>query len=104
MQHERDREGAVTDAGPDGTPDGAPAGGVVDRYGRALGVLRSGDHAAAGVLLERAIAVEPGSPALREALGRARFGSRRRAESAELSGGLVDPNPADPVHLWRAGR
>lgn len=78
-----------------------PAGDVVAWYRRALGLLDSGDDAAAAVLLERALAAEPGSPALREAMGRARFGSRRYAESADLFGGLVERDPTD--HYARYG-
>jgi len=80
---------------------GRPAGDVVDWYRRAVDLLDSGDDAAAAVLLERALVVEPSSPALREAMGRARFGSRRYAESADLFGGLVDRDPTD--HYARYG-
>lgn len=80
---------------------GGPAGDVVDWYRRAVELLDSGDDAAAAVLLERALVVEPSSPALREAMGRARFGSRRYAESADLFGGLVDRDPTD--HYARYG-
>lgn len=109
----------MTDPGTDGPLDGVsrppeaetarpdqdgptgPGGDVVDWYRRAVDLLDSGDDAAAGVLLERALLVEPGSPALREALGRARFGSRRYAEAADLFGGLVRRDPTD--HYARYG-
>lgn len=78
-----------------------PAGDVVDWYRRAMDLLDSRNDAAAAVLLERALRAEPGSPALREAMGRARFGSRRYAESADLFGGLVERDPTD--HYARYG-
>ena len=80
----------------DGTPTTAgPSGDVVEWYRRAVELLNSGDDAAAAVLLERALRAEPGSPALREAMGRARFGSRRYAESVDLFGSLVERDPTD---------
>lgn len=80
---------------------GEPAGDLVTWYRRATDLLDSGDDAAAATLLERAIEAEPGSPSLREALGRARFGTRRYDESAELFAGLVDRDPTD--HYARYG-
>ena len=78
-----------------------PAGDVVDWYRRAVDLLDSRNDAAAAVLLERALQREPSSPALREAMGRARFGSRQYAESADLFGGLVERDPTD--HYARYG-
>jgi len=98
--------GGPYDGGPydggrdDGAPTG-PAGDVVDWYRRAVDLLDSGDDAAAAVLLERALVTEPSSPALQEAMGRARFGSRRYAESADLFGSLVERDPTD--HYARYG-
>lgn len=93
----------MSDPGAPGLDDApaGPAGDVVDWYRRALDLLDSGDDAPAAVLLERLLAVEPTSPALREAMGRARFGSRRYAEAAELFGGLVRRDPTD--HYARYG-
>lgn len=93
-------ETPTTGAGRDEGQTG-PSGDVVDWYRRAVDLLDSGDDAAAAVLLERALVVEPGSPALREAMGRARFGSRRYAESVDLFTGLVVRDPTD--HYARYG-
>ena len=82
-------------------PAGTPSGDVVDWYRRAIDLLDAGDDAPAAVLLERALDADPGSPALREALGRAWFGVRRFAESADLFSGLVDRDPTD--HYARYG-
>ncbi len=78
-----------------------PSGDVVDWFRRAVDLLDSGDDAAAAVLLDRALKAEPASPALREAMGRATFGSRQYAESADLFGSLVDRDPTD--HYARYG-
>jgi Flp pilus assembly protein TadD len=78
-----------------------PGGDVVDWYRRAVDLLDSRNDAAAAVLLERALQAEPASPALQEAMGRARFGSRQYAESADLFGSLVERDPTD--HYARYG-
>ncbi len=82
---------------------GTPGGGPYDWYRRGVALLDSGDADAASMLLERALAADPSSRSVAEALGRARFGSRRFAESAELFGGLVERDPADDYARFGLG-
>lgn len=82
---------------------GSPSGGPYDWYRRGLSLLETGDAEAASLLLDRALAADPGSRSVAEALGRARFGSRRFAESAELFAGLVDRDPADDYARFGLG-
>ena len=74
---------------------GQPAGSVYDWYKRGLALLRSGNPAAAALLLTRAHSVEPESRSIREALARAQFDSRQYQASAKTFGSLVDDDPAD---------
>ena len=61
-------------AGPDGTDTYA-------LYRRGIDLLGRGSAAAAAQLLERAVAAEPRSPSVLEALARAQFDARRYADA-----------------------
>ena len=74
---------------------GRPDGEVYDWYRRGLDRLGKGDAAAAAVLLGHAHAEEPESKAIREAMARAQFNSRRYADSARTFRSLVEDNPSD---------
>lgn len=82
---------------------GMPGGGPYDWYRRGLSLLQTGDPDAASVLLERALNADPGSRSTAEALGRARFGTRRFAESAELFASLVERDPVDDYARFALG-
>lgn len=93
----------MTDRTPGGRPaDGpTPAGGVYEWYVNGLRLLEAGSPAAAAQLLTRALAEEPGSRSLAEALGRAQFDARMYDAAAATFTGLVEADPAD--HYARFG-
>jgi Flp pilus assembly protein TadD len=66
--------------------------------------LARGDVAQATVPLERARRREPDKASIREALGRALFGSRRYAEAAEEFGEVVEIAPTNDYALFCLGR
>jgi len=76
-------------------PDAAPderesAYELFQRGSRLLGEHHPG---AAAVLLERALALEPGKASILEALGRAYFNQGSHALSADRFGAIVDADP-----------
>jgi tetratricopeptide (TPR) repeat protein len=77
--------------------DGArpPGGDVYDWYQRGMQLLSGGDPAAAVHVLEHAVAAEPGSRSLREALARAQYDARQYPAARESFAQLVDSDPAD---------
>ena len=81
----------------------APAGDVYDWYTRAVGLLGSGDAAAAAALLEHAARAEPASCSVREALARALFDSGRYPEAAEAFAANVEDSPADDYAQFGLG-
>ena len=76
--------------GPDG-PEGDPHAW----YQRGLELLSRGSPAAAAQILQRAVAAEPGSRSVREALARAQFDARRYTEAAGNFRLIVEASPAD---------
>jgi len=87
-----------------GVSDGsAPQGSVYDWYVRGLRLLESGDASAAEQLLSRAAAEEPGSRSIREALGRARLGSRQWASARLDFSLLVEAAPDDDYARFGLG-
>ncbi|MFI6390565.1 tetratricopeptide repeat protein [Nonomuraea sp. NPDC050547] len=94
---------------PDDSP-GVPSGEVYDWYQRGVKLLQEGSPAAAASLLERAVAAEPDSRSIREALARAQFNSRQYVQAADTFRWIVDANPAEDyayfglgLALWRTG-
>lgn len=85
---------------PDSRP---PEGGVYEWYQRGLSLLGAGSPAAALQLLERAADAEPGSQSVREALGRAQYGTGRYAEAAESFAAIVEMNPVDDYARYGLG-
>jgi tetratricopeptide (TPR) repeat protein len=82
---------------------GAPEGDVYTWYRRGLNLLRSGNPAAAAQLLERAVAAEPTSRSIREALARAQFDSGRYAAAADNFGRIVESSPSDDYARFGLG-
>src|SRR5262245_51466399 len=74
---------------------GRPEGDVYDWYRRGLELLHTGNAAAAAQLFGHAQAEEPESKAIREAMARTLFNSRRYSDSAQTFRSLVEENPAD---------
>jgi tetratricopeptide (TPR) repeat protein len=72
-----------------------PAGDVYDWYQRGMRLLSGGDPAAAVHVLEHAVAAEPHSRNLREALARAYYDARRYAAARENFAQLVGSDPTD---------
>jgi Flp pilus assembly protein TadD len=67
-------------------------------------LLEDGDFHAATVPLARARDLEPDKMSIREALGRALFGSRRYREAAEEFGKVVEHAPTNDYALFCLGR
>ena len=67
-------------------------------------LLEDGDFHAAAVPLARARDLEPEKTSIREALGRALFGSRRYSEAAEEFGEIVERAPTNDYALFCLGR
>jgi len=67
-------------------------------------LLEQGDFHAATIPLSRARDLEPGKDSIREALGRALFGSRRYDEAAEEFGEIVKRAPTNDYALFCLGR
>jgi predicted Zn-dependent protease len=94
--------------GPSGYQDSRPSGERPDHsdaegpegdphawYQRGLELLSRGSPAAAAQILQRAMAAEPGSRSVREALARAQFDARQYAEAAGNFRLIVEASPAD---------
>ena len=77
---------------------------VYDLYRRGSELLEHGDYSAAAIPLEQARDYEPDKTSIREALGRALFGSRRYREAAEEFGEIVERAPTNDYALFCLGR
>ncbi len=77
----------------DSDPAGVPAGEVYDWYRRAIGLLEGGNPEAAASLLTHALAREPTSASVREALARAAYDARRYADAATHFADLAEMSP-----------
>jgi Flp pilus assembly protein TadD len=91
--------------GPDHGQDsrGVPGGEVYDWYQRGMTLLESGSPAAAIQVLEHAVAAEPSSRSVLEALARAQYGAKRYAEAAESFRRIVEADPAEDYALFGLG-
>jgi len=74
---------------------GQPDGGVYEWYQRGLQLLGDRNPEAAATLLERAVAAEPGSRSLLEALGRAQYDAGHHRAAMDTFGRLTACNPTD---------
>ncbi len=94
-----DQTGRPGETSDEGTPmDGVrqgPAGEVYDWYTRGMALLGHGDANAAVQLLAHAVAAEPASPSVREALGRAQFTAGQYVAARETFAWIVDRHPTD---------
>ncbi|MGY1710347.1 tetratricopeptide repeat protein [Geodermatophilus sp. SYSU D00758] len=83
--------------------EGAPEGDVYEWYQRGLRLLANRDPAAAATLLSRAVAAEPGSRSLLEALARAQFDAGRYDEAIGSFTRLIRGNPTDDYAQFGLG-
>jgi Flp pilus assembly protein TadD len=77
---------------------------VYELFTRGRRLLEDGDCHAAAVPLQRARELEPDKASIREALGRALFGSQRYSEAAQEFQAIVDRKPTDDYALFCLGR
>jgi Flp pilus assembly protein TadD len=84
--------------------DGAEAESAYELFQNGTRLLEDGDCHAATVPLARARDLEPDKASIREALGRALFGSRRYREAAEEFGEVVERAPTNDYALFCLGR
>jgi Flp pilus assembly protein TadD len=77
---------------------------VYELFTRGTRLLEAGDHHAATVPLSRARDLEPDKTSIREALGRALFGSRRYREAEAEFGAVVERAPTNHYALFCLGR
>jgi tetratricopeptide (TPR) repeat protein len=82
---------------------GQPDGGVYEWYQRAMELLGDGNPDAAATLLERAIAAEPGSRSVLEALARAQYDAGRYREAIDSFSALIRVNPTDDYAQFGLG-
>jgi tetratricopeptide (TPR) repeat protein len=82
---------------------GQPDGGVYEWYQRGLQLLGERNPDAAATLLERAIAAEPGSRSLLEALARAQYDAGRYREAVDSFSRLIAVNPTDDYAQFGLG-
>lgn len=82
---------------------GQPDGGVYEWYQRGLQLLGDGNPAAAATLLERAVAAEPASRSVREALARAQYDAGRYRAAIDSFQALIEVNPTDDYAQFGLG-
>jgi tetratricopeptide (TPR) repeat protein len=82
---------------------GQPDGGVYEWYQRGLQLLSERNADAAATLLERAIAAEPGSRSVLEALARAQYDAGRHREAMDSFSRLIALNPTDDYAQFGLG-
>lgn len=83
--------------------DGVPAGESYDWYVRGLGLLESGNAAAAVLVLAHAATAEPKSRAAREALARAQFDAGLYADALQSFEWIVAADPTDDYAQFGLG-
>ena len=96
-------EGAAGGPSAEEQPGGRPEGGVYEWYQRGLQLLGSGHPDAAATLLEHAVAAEPGSRSLLEALARAQYDAGRYEAAISSFSKLIDVNPTDDYAQFGLG-
>jgi tetratricopeptide (TPR) repeat protein len=85
------------------TGPGQPDGGVYEWYQRALQLLEGRHPDAAATLLERALAAEPGSRSVLEALARAQYDAGRYRAAIDSFNRLITANPTDDYAQFGLG-
>jgi Flp pilus assembly protein TadD len=78
--------------------------GLYELFRNGMRLLEQGDYHAAAVPLQRARELAPDKDSVREAYGRALFGSQRFREAAEEFGAVVEHSPTDHYSLFCLGR
>jgi Flp pilus assembly protein TadD len=78
--------------------------GLYELFRKGMRLLEQGDYHAAAVPLARARELAPDKDSVREAYGRALFGSQRFREAAEEFGAVVEHSPTDHYSLFCLGR
>jgi Flp pilus assembly protein TadD len=78
--------------------------GLYELFRNGMRLLEQGDYHAAAVPLSRARELAPDKDSVREAYGRALFGSQRFREAAEEFGAVVEHSPTDHYSLFCLGR
>jgi len=78
--------------------------GLYELFRNGMRLLEQGDYHAAAVPLARARQLAPDKDSVREAYGRALFGSQRFREAAEEFGAVVEHSPTDHYSLFCLGR
>jgi tetratricopeptide (TPR) repeat protein len=81
-----------------------PSPTAYELYRSGVDLLEKGDHHAAALPLQRARDLEPTTAMVREALGRALFGSQRYREAAAEFGELVELEPVNHYAQFCLGR
>jgi tetratricopeptide (TPR) repeat protein len=81
-----------------------PSPTAYELYRSGVDLLEQGDHHAAALPLQRARDLEPGTAMVREALGRALFGSQRYREAAAEFEQLVELEPVNHYAQFCLGR
>jgi tetratricopeptide (TPR) repeat protein len=82
---------------------GQPDGGVYEWYQRGLQLLSERNPDAAATLLERAIAAEPRSRSVLEALARAQYDAGRHRAAMDSFSRLIALNPTDDYAQFGLG-
>ena len=82
---------------------GQPDGGVYEWYQRGLQLLGDGNPDAAATLLEQAVAAEPASRSVLEALARAQYDAGRYRAAMDSFGRLIAVNPTDDYAQFGLG-
>ncbi len=90
-------------AGVGGAGGGTPGGEVYDWYTRGVALLDRGNANAAVQLLAHAVAAEPDSRSVREALARAQFDAGQYGAARESFAWIVDNDPADDYAQFGLG-
>jgi Flp pilus assembly protein TadD len=80
-----------------------PDGGVYEWYQRALQLLGDRHPDAAATLLERALAAEPGSRSVLEALARAQYDAGRYRAAMDSFAQLISVHPTDDYAQFGLG-
>ncbi|WP_322762614.1 tetratricopeptide repeat protein [Frankia sp. Cr2] len=93
----------VNGAGVGGAGVGTPGGEVYDWYTRGVALLDRGNANAAVQLLAHAVAAEPGSRSVREALARAQFDAGQYGAARESFAWIVENDPADDYAQFGLG-
>ncbi len=84
-------------------PDVLPQGEAYDWYIRGVELLEAGNPTGAVALIQPAVAAEPQSRAVREALARAQFDSGRYDEAVESFSWILSVDPADDYAQFGLG-